>query len=167
MLGPEALLLYLCAHLTLHHRGGGILWRHDVAEVLYRYGKELDWDCLLRRAGDYDLVLPLQQVANEVAEGWQVALPDGVAERLISLQPSAHERKVYARMTADFRPVVRRFWGDLAGIPEWRGRLRYAWRHMFPSTGYLRQRYAVQHDALLPFYYLYRWYVGIRELVRR
>lgn len=165
MLGPEALLLYLCAHLALHHRSCGILWRHDVAEVLRRYGDELEWPCVLQRAVEYELVLPLQQVVMEVAEQWQVALPAGVQEQLVELQPSAHERKVYAGMTADNRPVARRFRADLAGIPGWDGRLRYAWRHMFPSALYMRQRYAVRRDILLPFYYLYRWYVGAREII--
>jgi len=165
MLGPEALLLYLCAHLALHHRRSGMLWRHDVAEVLHRYGDELDWDCVLQRAAEYELVLPLQQVVMEVAEQWQVPLPDGVREKLVELRPSAHERKVYAGLTADNRPVARRFRADLAGIPDWGGRLRYAWRHMFPSASYMRQRYKVRRDALLPFYYLYRWLLGLTEAI--
>jgi len=165
MLGPEALLLYLCAHLALHHRRSGMLWRHDVAEVLHRYRDELKWDELFRRAAAFDLVLPLQQVVPEVADCWEITLPDGVLERLVNLHPSARERKVYAGLTSASRPVARRFRADLAGIPNWGGRLRYAWRHMFPSASYMRQRYEVRRNVLLPLYYFYRWYVGAREMI--
>lgn len=165
MMELEALVLYLCAHLTLHHRHSGILWKHDVAEVLYRYGEQLEWDELLHRVAAFDLVLPLQQVVLDVTESYQIALPDGVQERLVNLQPSAHERRVHAWLTSDNRPVARRFWADLAGMPDWVGRLRYAWRHMFPSADYMRERYEVHRDALLPFYYPYRWFLGAREMI--
>ena len=50
MFGPEAQMLHLCTHLALHHRGEGLLWQHDIVEILHRYGRDLDWDALLDRA---------------------------------------------------------------------------------------------------------------------
>ena len=49
-LGPEALLLHLCAHLTFHHHDERLLWLHDVAEVLHVDHDRIDWEELLARA---------------------------------------------------------------------------------------------------------------------
>ena len=37
MLGPEAQVLYLAAHLMLNHRGQGLMWWQDVGEVVWTF----------------------------------------------------------------------------------------------------------------------------------
>jgi hypothetical protein len=59
-------------------------------------------------------------------------------------------------------PAGARFWTDLAGITGWRQRLRFARTNLFPSAAYLRQRYAIPHPLLVPLYYPYRWWRGLR-----
>lgn len=165
VLGPEALLLHLCAHLALHHGGDWLLWQHDVAEVLHAYAARLAWDKLLRQAAAADLVLPLQQIVPRVADQWLVTLPPAARAQLAALQPSAGELRVFGGMAAGERRLVGRFWGELVSIPSWRRRWRYATRNLFPSAEYMRQRYGVRHRALLPLYYVYRWYHGARRRV--
>ncbi len=162
VLGPEALLLHLCAHLALHHRGEGLLWLHDIAEVLHFYCDRLNGDLLLAKAAEYDLVLPLQGTLPRVAEGWGAPLPDDFLRRLARLQPSPAEVRVFRRLTAAERPVAFRFWADLAAMDGWRARLRYGLGNLFPSPAYMRGRYGIRHGWLLPLYYPYRWWVGLR-----
>lgn len=69
------------------------------------------------------------------------------------------------RLTAAQRPTARRFWADLASLPTWQQRLRFAGLHLLPSPAYMRQRYAISHAALLPAYYLYRWVSGFFDIV--
>ena len=160
-LGPEALLLHLCAHLALHHRGERLLWQQDVAEVMHVFRDQLDWEQVLARAQAWDLVLPVQQVVGRVARDWQAPIPDGILQRLSALQPSPAEARVFAWLTAPRRPVAQRFWADLASMPGWRERLRYAWGSLFPSAAYMRQRFGISSALLLPLAYPYRWLVGI------
>lgn len=161
VLGPEALLLHLCAHLALHHHGQGLLWQHDIAEALHFHRDRLDWSLLLRKAAEYDLVLSLQQVLPPVVHQWNTPVPPGALERVAQLTPSPAERRVFKWLTARQRPVIQRFWADLATMPGWRPRLRYGLVSLFPSAAYMRQRYAIRHDALLPLYYPYRWWIGL------
>jgi hypothetical protein len=165
-LGPEPLLLHLCAHLALHHRGQGLRWLHDIAEVLHFFESRLDWELLLAKAVEYDLVLPLQQIVPRVVEGWGAPAPAGALERLRRLEPSPEEVRVFKWLTADERPVAQRFWADLASTPGWSQRLRYGLGNLFPSPAYMRQRYGVRHGLLLPLYYPYRWLVGLRGAAR-
>ena len=132
VLGPEAQLLHLCAHLALHHGGERLFWRHDVVAVLYAYRDRIDWDLVLAKAQLLDLVLPLQQVLPAVSAEWGAPIPENVLHRLEALIPSPAEVRVVNRLTAADRPVVQRFWTDLAGQASWRARLLYALVQLFP-----------------------------------
>ncbi|MBK8045642.1 MAG: nucleotidyltransferase family protein [Anaerolineales bacterium] len=98
ILGPEAQLLHLCAHLAFHHGRGDqpvLLWQHDVAQVLHVYRDRLDWDVILTKAQAFDLVLPLQQVLGQVLAMWSVPVPDNAMQRLAQLHPSPAEAVVF------------------------------------------------------------------------
>ncbi len=165
-LGSEAQLVYLCAHLALHHRGQGLLWLNDVAEVIRHDEGSMDWGMILAKAQALDLVLPLQQVLPAVKGGWSAPIPDDVMLRLAALRPSAAEAQVFRWLTAAQRPVAARFWADLAGQRSWRQRAAYGWAQLFPSAAYMRARYRLRHPALVPLAYPYRWGIGLVEWLR-
>jgi len=167
MLGPEAQLLHLGAHLWLHHRGRGLLWQFDLVMLLHALADRLDWDAVVHRAAVYDLVLSTRYVLNGLATLWQAPVPATVLARLGALSPSPAERRTVARLTAAHRPVLYRFWSDLLALPTWSARLRYAWFNLFPVPAYMRERYGISRSYLLPFYYLYRWYRGMRGALSR
>ena len=167
VLGPEAQLLHLCAHLALHHAGEGLLWLHDIAEVVHRYRDQLDWELLLAKAVEYDLVLPVQQILPDVVEGWGAPVPPWALERLRALEPSAEEVRVYNWLSVGRRPVVQRFWADLSSMPGWGARIRYGLGSLFPSGAYMVRRYSIPHPLLTPFYYPYRWLVGLSSAMPR
>jgi len=166
VLGPEAQVLHLCGHVVLHHSAAEtrLLWLHDVAELLVHYRDRMDWDELLRRTQECGLVLSVQQVLGRVTAEWGVPLPAAARARLDALRPSAEEMQAVAWRTASHRPVVQRFWSDLASMPGWRRRLHYAWIQLFPSATYMQSRYGIRHRWLLPLYYPYRWWLGLRGL---
>jgi len=170
ILGPEAQLLHLCGHAVLHHGGAGgppmrLCWLHDVAEVIFHYEEDIQWDLLLARAQRCDLVLPVQMLLPEIGELWNLDLPISFQGQLRSLVPSPAEVRVYAMLTGEPRPVLRRFVDDLRGFPSWRDRLTYAWHAVFPSPSYMGERYHVRSRWLLPMTYPYRWLYGIRTWV--
>ena len=161
VLGIEGQLLHLCSHISLHHAGGGMLWLHDVAEVLYRHESNVNWNTLMAKAEEYDLVLSLQQVMNQVDKAWDLQLTTDMIDKLNQLQPSDREQQVFDWLNASDRPVAHRFWVDLATSKSWKRRIAYAWQNLLPSAGYMRQRYNIKHSVFLPFYYPYRWLRGL------
>jgi hypothetical protein len=165
--GPEAQILHLCAHLTLHHGGletPRLLWLHDIAEVLVHYRDELDWPTMLAQARVNDLLMPLQQVLPRIAVDWQAPLPAAVLDELAQLAPSPAEERIVGRLAEEYRPAGRRLWDDLVDTPSWGQRLRMAWVNVFPTPAYMRQRYGIRHPLLVPFYYPYRWFLGLKGL---
>lgn len=169
MLGPEAQVLHLCGHLLLHHGSGAprLLWLHDIAEVLIAYRETFDWEMLLRQAQAFNLTLPVRQLLLRVQEQWRVPIPATALAQLRTLTPSAAEARVFADLTSPHRPVIRRFWADLASMPDWKTRLAYAWHSIFPAAAYMQRRYAIPQPWLTPLYYPYRWWVGVRGLLRK
>lgn len=165
VLGAEAQLLHLCGHLMLHHRGDELLWLHDVAELLYANEGRMKWPQVLEMAAACDLILPLKHVVSSVAAAWGAPVPAGVLTRLATMAPSPAEAQVFSWLTATDRPVLERFWADLATMPNWSERLSYALRQLFPSRRYMRHRYGVRHPLLLPFTYPYRWWLGLYRAI--
>lgn len=168
MFGPEAQLLHLCGHVMLHHGSASprLLWLHDIAEVLVAY-QTLDWASLLRQAQTCNLTLPVRQLLPRVIEEWCLPIPNAVLTSLRALEPSPQEARLFADLTAPHRPVIRRFWGDLASMPDGKTRLKYAWHSMVPSVEYMRMRYAIPRAWLTPLYYPYRWWVGIKTSLQK
>jgi hypothetical protein len=162
MLGPEALIIHLCGHLALHHASSGLLWWQDIAEVLAVYERRIDWTELLARTRQFGLVLSVRTVLTRLAVDWGAPVPAAALRELRASQPSPGEARVFARLNAGEQPVGQRFWDDLADMPDWRQRLRFARTSLFPSAAYMRQRYRIPHPLLVPLYYPYRWLRGLR-----
>jgi hypothetical protein len=164
MLGPEALLMHLCGHLALHHRLKGLLWWHDIAEVIECYRGRIDWVQLLCRTRQYGLALPVYTVLRIVGEEWSAPIPPDVLGALRADRSSRQERRIFTWLTAAERPVGQRFWTDIVSLPHWGQRWRFARTQLLPSVAYMRQRYRIRHALLVPLYYPYRWLQGLRGL---
>ncbi len=167
VMSPEGQLLHLCAHQALHHSHqatGRLHWLHDVAELIVHYGEQLDWQTVVRQAQAFDLVLPLQKVLLPVIDDWHIPLSASVAAQVRSLQPSSLEERLFTHLTTGRLSTARRFWLDCASLPSWGQRLDYAWSHLFPSPLYMKHRYRIGHRLLIPLFYPYRWFLGLRSV---
>ena len=161
ILGCEAEVLYLCAHLMLHHDGKSLLWLHDIAAVINFYGEKIDWELVISKAKEYNLVLSLQKILWRVANDWNVSIPVEVLNKLRVLKPSRNEVLTYIWQ---HQIMALRLFADVAGAKDWRLRLRIVWDTLFPSREYMQHRYKIRHPLLLPFYYSYRLLRGFRRV---
>ncbi len=166
ILGPEATLLHLTAHLMLHHQGKGLRWLHDIAEVICHFDAAIDWDLLLKQASDFRLTLPVQQALPVVATRWRAPVPTAALEALARLEASPEEQRIFAQMTRANASPGRRLLRDLSGMSGRRRRMRFLWLKLFPSPVYMQRRYGVSHPGLTLFYYPYRWLQGLTDLFR-
>lgn len=166
VLSDDAMLLHLCAHCALHHSAQGLLWLHDIAALVRATGKQMDWNSILQRARAFGLVLSLNAVLSIVAEHWRTPPPAEFLARLTAAPVSQAEQQAFSLAATPSTAVAQRFLHDMAGLPNWRGRVRFAWQNLFPSPEYMRWRYSIRKTWLLPLYYPYRWLIGIASVLQ-
>lgn len=165
-LGVEATLLHLCAHLVLHHRGNGLLWLHDVAALLHENQDRIDWETVVHQADAFGLTSALRSVLSLVQAHWQAPLPEKLLVQLAALPISGYEERALTLAETPPDAVAQRFVQDVVSLPTWRQRGDFIVRNLFPSPEYMRWRYAIVRRWQIPFYYPYRWFLGLASAWR-
>ncbi|MCO6452367.1 MAG: nucleotidyltransferase family protein [Caldilineales bacterium] len=164
VLGPEAQILHLCAHMSLHHHALVWLWLHDIAELIFHYENEIDWTELFTQARGMNLLMPLQQVLPQVIANWQPPVPVELVEELRLLSPQSQELRIHHLFTQQRRTVAHHFIADLVGLRTWEQRITYALTQIFPSAKYMQVRYQIEPPLLTSLYYPLRWFSGLASL---
>jgi hypothetical protein len=150
-------LVYACGHLGLHHRVDPALFRYyDIASLLAKAGAAMDWDVLARRAVEWDVLLPLRNVLQDVDQFWPGLLPAAALDAIARLSASRRERFVDAwlRWTggrAVFNHLLLWF-----TFPDWRQRPWIALQSIFPGPAYLTLRYGRAPFGAWPLLYIRR-----------
>jgi hypothetical protein len=166
VLAPSAQLIHLAGHLALHHQHRGLLWQYDIYRLLQDWGPALAWPEILEQARACELIGPLRDVLSDLAARWRAPVPPAVLAQLAAMEDSPRAMAIYASMTRAERTSTQRLWTDLAGLPTWRDRVRFAWRNIVPPPVYMRERYGLRHGWQLPLAYGYRWWLGVVGAVK-
>ncbi len=171
---PEATLVHLAAHYVLHHGGHGLLWLHDLAQLLRHVQADpaadpwaVNWDGALALAGRWQLVLPLQRAVEDAIAGAELAFPADLRQRLRELAPARGELRAYRALTSPRRDVISRFYQELVMIQGGRRKLRYLWHNLFPARDYMVERYAIPAGRAVWPYHVYRVAKGLADLAGR
>lgn len=160
---PEAQLLHLFGHLALHHAAKpAILWLIDLAEVLTSYQEQIDWDLVLQKAVEYQLVRSLQWGTDQLAAFFlRSPIPSDIVEKIRALPVDPSETLVFSWHNQPDRSVADFVWSDVALLPGWRQKTRFLFVKLFPSPAYMRSRYEIPSPYQVPLYYLWHWLIGL------
>jgi hypothetical protein len=140
-LGREDLVLYLAAHLAVHHTLAGLRRYWDVALVLERRGAELDWPALVARAERWGLRHALFYVLRGVRDTFAAPVPPTVLRALRPAGPRAALLATLVRRRDTLSLVRLEHLVTLLLVDRGRdlsGPLRHA---VWPSTDWMRARY--------------------------
>jgi hypothetical protein len=166
ILNPTANMLYLPAHLAFHHRFHGLRWYVDLAFLVHREGKRLDWSEIARRAREFELVLVLRETMDRLAGYWPSLPLDEPRRRLHALQPTSFERRLFRLLTTEPRSPFLDFYSDIVCLPDLHARARFILLNTFPRRPYMERRYGVTEPWKLPYWYLHRLGAGLIKLAR-
>ncbi|HTM02380.1 MAG TPA: nucleotidyltransferase family protein [Vicinamibacterales bacterium] len=158
-LGPSAVtvdavhaLLLALIHRAGHHPGSrNLLWIYDLQ--LLAAGLNDD------RRRQFEAIAAARGLGEIVAEG--LALTDRTFGD--GTRPSKVEALAYRERRTQL-DVLR---CDLEALPDWQTRRRLLREHLLPPAGYMRARYGVESNILLPPLYLWRVLHGVPKWLRR
>ena len=155
-LTPTAHLLYLAAHLMLHHgeSQARLLWFYDIHLLINRWGERLNWDELLARSKDFRWAAALHAALRGAQLRFHTAVSPGVLDALTDVRDTRSQRFVELNANPS-QTSAARTWNKLMAL-NWQARLRLALALVFPSPAHLRWRYSAR-SGLWPLYYPRRW----------
>lgn len=171
LLSLEDHLLFLIHHLYRHFsrndRRLPLYWFCDLHEWIVCFGKEMDWDRLLRRADALDTAEAATGICRLLRQHWQTPVPEKVfADRPATprwlrlenyLDPKAHQKNYIAVALGN---IVREW--ERAGAGAAFGLL---WSFLFPSREFLKRHYGFTHQGQTVFYRLFHLFkIGRRAL---
>jgi hypothetical protein len=157
----HALLLAL-VHLAGHHPGSrNLLWIHDLHVLASRLTPD-EMRQVQEIAGARGLG-PIAADGLALARDWfgQAAV-DPIIDALRARGPHPDDAMVLEGPWTQAR-VLRL---DLGALPNWRARGRLIREHLLPSTRYMRARYGVRSNLLLPGLYVWRVLCGAPQWLR-
>jgi hypothetical protein len=157
ILAPTAHLLYLAAHLMLHHGGAEarLIWFYDVHLMVEREGDGLDWDELVRRASQFRWAPALAAALRGARDRFGTRLPDGLLEEL-AVAGNGQTAWLVRRRAAPLQTRATAVFAKVASL-DWPARLRLMRAMLAPSAAYVRWRYKPRPPWLWPLCYPYRW----------
>lgn len=166
VLNLEANLIYLPAHLALHHRFHGLRWYMDLALLIHKYQDAIDWPKVLSTAQEFELLLTLQATLDRLADHWP-SLPLAEArQRIQALKPSRFEERIFRLLTTEPRRPLLDFYTDIICLPGVPAKARFVLSNLFPQPKYMSKRYGMKRTWALPFWYLYRMGDGLVKMAR-
>ena len=142
-LGREDLVLYLSAHLAVHHTLAGLLRYHDLARVLRHEAAALDWAALLTRAGRWRVRRALFFALVGARALFEAPVPPAI---LAALRPRGPRARLLAALVRgdDERRLVRlEHLVTVLLIDRGRDVGGALGRALWPSAGWMRARYGI------------------------
>lgn len=160
-------LIYLCAHLALHHQYHPALFRYyDMVALLIKVGAAFDWAAVLRRAQDWQLVLPLQRCLTRLDELWRGVIPAERLAQVLALPATGAERRLHHWSAEKAHTAFTSLGEMLVSQISARAQTRLVLGTLCPSPAYMRWRYGRKPRGLGWLAYLQRAGMGVKAIFK-
>jgi hypothetical protein len=157
----HALLLAIVHRAGHHPRSPNLLWIYDLHVLASRLTSE-EMAQVQDIAGARGLGYIVAEGLALARDWFGTAAVDPVVDALRARRP--HQEDAMVIQGPWTQADVLRL--DLDALPDWRARCRLIREHLLPSTGYMRARYGVRSNLLLPALYIWRVLLGAPKWLR-
>jgi hypothetical protein len=166
VLSPVANLVYLPAHLALHHKYDSLHSHLDLALLIAKEQNRLDWGMVFSTAQSFELLTVLRETLDRLATCWPSLPIRGPHGRYQSLAPTQTDTRLFRLLTAESSDTSLNIYTTLASLPGFSARAQYLWTNLFPRPAYMQRKYRFEKPWQLPYWYAYRLVMGITRLAR-
>lgn len=162
---PEDLLINLCLHLEKHFRGGGFQFTgfYDISNILDRFNEILDVEKLVN-------ICKKNSIEKYVYKYFQLCniyflTPLPVISEIQNYLPDNKDHLLFNKRLQQGRSYINFFdtYGkNLQSFTKLSDKFRYVLHFILPSSDYLKHRYQIKSNLLLPMYYFLRVYLALK-----
>ena len=169
VLSNEDLLIYICAHAAKHTAEFRMIMLCDIAEILSRYCKMLDWDAVCSRAREWSIMRAVYTLIRLSAQLLEAAVTE---EQLAALRPAQFEEEKYSLVlkqilderavdkSSKISPSVAKLW-TFIGV---KGKFKLILKSIFLSRRIMSAKYHIPVNS--PLIYLY-YPVRLKDVLLR
>jgi hypothetical protein len=162
VLTPTAQLLYSCVHAMLQHGGRNVSlrWIFDLDQLIRDHEQGLNWELLFNQACKFDWGTAVSAALAQTVALFHTPVPQPIlnnfarhtdknAVRVREMQslPGTHTLEEFEK----FKSLDRK------------GRIKLFLGLVAPGPDYMRWRYGLKKNWVLPFWYLYRWWGIVKD----
>jgi signal peptidase I len=164
-LGVEHLVIHLAEHAMRHSFDRLVLLR-DIAEVVLKYGMDIDWDRVVSASRDFGLAVPVYYTLHHVSRKMPINIPHTALSQLFPGRVGL-PGKVFMKLTlAGKRPPELCNLVYLEQIASPGGKLAYIFSLLFPPRRTLAQAYCRSENEIGIPDYARRLIRGVRLVSR-
>lgn len=162
---PEAELLYLCAHAILQHgETEFLLHRYLDLHLLIEKNPSLDWNLILERAAELHWTYAVQRALEITHAYFGTILPENLLNELQTRARGENDQHIglFVAPDATRLEATQSFMRAMTFAEKW----KWFWSSLFPTPAYMRWRYKIRAGRQVPFFYFYRWFVILRDVLQ-
>lgn len=165
------MLIHLCIHLDKHFKGGHVQFTsfNDITNLLVTQASNIDWDEFIIRCNQYKCEDIVFKYLILVHKYFQAPLPEQIISKYESLLRLEDEALFcqYLRSNRSKQKLRTFVAFHIENLKQLHNRvdfIKYMSHIIFPPKQFMITKYNIRQHRFYVFYYLYRWYIGIRGL---
>lgn len=164
------LLIHTVLHLSKHFRDGEIQFTgfNDIVNILEVYRNKLDWIEIIRRSIQYQCEEVVFKFIVLAHRNYKAYVPNFIISEYIEYA-TEEDQELFEKYLLGYQGEhfsVSSGIKRIKNITEPAKRLKYILWMMFPSKTYMIRSYQIKNPKLYIFYYPYRYWLGVKGLIR-
>ena len=164
-MAPEDEIVYLCAHLSLHHRNEETLCQYfELAWLLESQKDSLSWEKIILRAKEWNYLVQVQHTFQQVAALFLDVIPADALGRIVQAPTRWRERKVDDLVAQTKAYRYRSALVEMLAVPGFANKCTFTFRQVFPEKAYLQDRYGLMEGRNPMALYFDRILAGIKGI---
>lgn len=164
------LLVHLCIHLDRHFFQGHVQFTcfNDITNLLDIQADKLDWEALIRACRLYNCETQVFKWIILVNKYMNAPVPNEIIEKYGALLTLKDEQLFlkYLNGYVGFTTGMHKHFGNFKYLDSFSDQVKYFWKILFPSKNFMITKFRIKNPGLVFFYYPYRYYIGLKGLVK-
>jgi hypothetical protein len=166
VLNINDLLIHLCIHLDRHFHQGHVQFTgfNDITNLIGKQGGTFNWSEFIAACRSYNCEEVVFTYIILVNKYMHALVPADIIQQYGHLLTKSDEMLFckYLNGYVGFTSGMPKHVGNLYYLNSFSDKVRYVWEILFPTKQFMIDKFNIKHPALLPFYYPFRYYMGLK-----